>query len=170
MYRSFFLSSTPNSNPFQLTIEYIVVVKNTGHDFTGRSSGQGGFALWTHLLTSKSHNKNFVPKGCKWAPQDSVTLEAGVQWGKAYDFAEKEGITLVGGACPQVGSAGGWILVRYVIYIFKVFSSLISSVRSIGWWSFHAFSFFRAWRRQSSRGQHRYTRRQASNGQRVLEP
>jgi len=88
-----------------------VVVKNTGHDYAGRSSGQGGFALWTHLMNSTARNARFVPKSCRIAPQDSVKLGAGVLWGQAYAFAETQNITLVGGA-PQVGAAGGWVLVR----------------------------------------------------------
>ena len=98
--------------PFALTVTpNTVIVKNTGHDFCGRSSGQGGFALWTHLLNTTTRNSRFVPKDCHRAPQDSVTLGAGVQWLQAFKFAAAQNITLVGGA-PQVGAAGGWILVR----------------------------------------------------------
>lgn len=90
----------------------IVVVKNTGHDFKGRSAGKGGFALWTHHLNSTTRDTAFVPTGCQTAPQDSVRLGAGVQWGTAYAYAASQGVTLVGGDTPQVGAAGGWILVR----------------------------------------------------------
>lgn len=53
-----------------------------------------------------------MPKGCKWRPQDSVTLGVGVQWAEAYGFADEQNVTLVGGDNPHVGSAGGWVLVR----------------------------------------------------------
>jgi hypothetical protein len=53
-----------------------------------------------------------VPNGCKWSPQDSVTLGAGVIWGDAYAYAEDQDVTIVGGDDAHVGSAGGWILVR----------------------------------------------------------
>lgn len=89
-----------------------VVIKNTGHDFKGRSSGNGGFALWTHLLTSTTRNASFVPTGCDHLkPQDSIRLGAGVLWLNAYRFAAKEGVTLVGGDAPQVGAGGGWLMV-----------------------------------------------------------
>jgi hypothetical protein len=62
-------------------------------------------------MNSTTRNPHFVPKGCHRAPQDSVTLGAGVQWLQAFKFAASQNITLVGGA-PQVGAAGGWMLVR----------------------------------------------------------
>ena len=40
-----------------------LVVKNTGHDFLGRSTARGGFLLWTHNLKDKVYNAGFVPKG-----------------------------------------------------------------------------------------------------------
>ncbi|KAI0045108.1 FAD-binding domain-containing protein [Auriscalpium vulgare] len=86
-----------------------IVIKNTGHDYAGRSSGKGGFALWTHGLQGVSHNKTFVPAGCTTAPQDSLTAASGVQWETLYQFADDEGVLVVGGDSNQVGAAGGWI-------------------------------------------------------------
>ena len=40
-----------------------LVIKNTGHDYLGRSSGRGGFMVWTHNLKSMSYNPSFVPQG-----------------------------------------------------------------------------------------------------------
>ena len=65
-------------------------------------------------MNSMKRNPRFVPKGCHLAPQDSVTLGAGVQWVQAYKFAATQGITLVGGDTAQVGASGGWILVRSI--------------------------------------------------------
>ena len=62
-------------------------------------------------MNSTARNASFVPKSCRIAPQDSVKLGAGVLWGQAYTFAGTQNITLVGGV-PQVGAAGGWVLVR----------------------------------------------------------
>jgi len=50
-----------------------LVVKNTGHDYLGRSTARGGFLLWTHNLKDKAYNAGFVPKG---APS-SETFEGG---------------------------------------------------------------------------------------------
>ena len=40
-----------------------LVIKNTGHDYMGRSTGRGGFLLWTHHLKDKLYNATFVPQG-----------------------------------------------------------------------------------------------------------
>lgn len=77
----------------------------------GRSAGKGGFAIWTHLLTEMSINRTFIPKGCDIEPQGAVRLGAGVDWLAAYRFADEQLVTLVGGDFPQVGAAGGWLLV-----------------------------------------------------------
>ena len=40
-----------------------LVVKGTGHDFLGRSTGRGSFLIWTHHMKQTVHNPAFVPKG-----------------------------------------------------------------------------------------------------------
>ena len=40
-----------------------LVIKNTGHDYLGRSTARGGFLLWTHHLKDKAYNAAFVPQG-----------------------------------------------------------------------------------------------------------
>jgi hypothetical protein len=59
-----------------------LVVKNTGHDHLGRSSGDGAFSIWTHNMKGREWHDNFVPNG---APSGTpglpaVTLQAGEQW------------------------------------------------------------------------------------------
>jgi len=39
------------------------VVKNTGHDYLGRSTGRGAFMIWTHHLQDKTYLENFVAAG-----------------------------------------------------------------------------------------------------------
>ncbi|KAI0313598.1 FAD-binding domain-containing protein, partial [Amylostereum chailletii] len=85
-----------------------LVIKNTGHDHMGRSSAPNSLALWTHNLKHTSYDLTFVPEGCT-TPSPGVTVGAGVQWGEAYDFAEANNITLVGGNDKGVGVAGGWL-------------------------------------------------------------
>ncbi|KAK0242494.1 hypothetical protein EDD85DRAFT_811554 [Armillaria nabsnona] len=87
-----------------------LVVKNTGHDYLGRSSAPGSLALWIHRFREMSYTPAFVPEGC--SPKDShpgVTVGASVQWFEAYAFAEANNITVVGGTDPSVGVAGGWL-------------------------------------------------------------
>ncbi|TFY82586.1 hypothetical protein EWM64_g1420 [Hericium alpestre] len=80
-----------------------LVVKNTGHDYNGRSSAPDTLALWI------TFNPSFVPDGCSGSAQPAVTVGAGVQWSDAYEFAEANNITLVGGSDPGVGASGGWL-------------------------------------------------------------
>ncbi|ESK89354.1 isoamyl alcohol oxidase [Moniliophthora roreri MCA 2997] len=89
-----------------------LVVKNSGHDYKGRSSAPGSLALWTHNLKDITYDTVFTPEGC--SEQDhtypAVSMGAGVQWQDAYTFAEAHNITLVGGSDRSVGAAGGWLL------------------------------------------------------------
>ncbi|THU91906.1 FAD-binding domain-containing protein [Dendrothele bispora CBS 962.96] len=89
-----------------------LVVKNTGHDYLGRSSARGAFMIWTHHLKNITHNPNFVPEGASESETyNALTLQSGVQWFEAYDAAQANGRMIVGGlsAGGSVGSAGGWI-------------------------------------------------------------
>ncbi|KAJ7791115.1 hypothetical protein B0H14DRAFT_3094553 [Mycena olivaceomarginata] len=79
-----------------------LVIKNTGHDYKGRSSAPNSLALWM------SYHPAFVPEGCSLA-QPAATLGAGVQWAEAYEFADAHNITLVGGSDRTVGVVGGWL-------------------------------------------------------------
>ncbi|KAL0961194.1 hypothetical protein HGRIS_006163 [Hohenbuehelia grisea] len=85
-----------------------VIVKNSGHDYKGRSSAPRSLGLWTRNLKNMTYNPKFVPKGCDKASA-GVTLGAGVAWGEAYEFAEENNITVVGGSDKTVGAVGGWL-------------------------------------------------------------
>ncbi|KAJ7915363.1 hypothetical protein B0H13DRAFT_406619 [Mycena leptocephala] len=85
-----------------------LVIKNTGHDYKGRSSAPNSIALWMHNLKEMSYHPDFVPEGCSLA-QPAATLGAGVQWAEAYEFADAHNITLVGGSDRTVGVVGGWL-------------------------------------------------------------
>ncbi|KAJ7707323.1 FAD-binding domain-containing protein [Mycena rosella] len=85
-----------------------LVIKNTGHDYKGRSSAPGSLALWTHNLKNITYSTDFVPEGCsKSSP--ALTVGAGVQWQQAYQFADTHNFTIVGGTDRTVGVSGGWV-------------------------------------------------------------
>ncbi|KAF5361121.1 hypothetical protein D9758_009078 [Tetrapyrgos nigripes] len=95
---------------FSRRTEIPLVIKNTGHDYVGRSSAPNSLALWTHNLRNISYSPEFIPEGCtKDEAKPGVTLGAGVQWFEAYAFAEANNITLVGGSDRSVGASGGWL-------------------------------------------------------------
>ncbi|KAL4899568.1 hypothetical protein BDW74DRAFT_171478 [Aspergillus multicolor] len=87
-----------------------LVVKNTGHDYTGRSSAPDSFALWTHNIQPPIElTKAFVPEQCSDAVGDVITVGAGQQFGGVYDWANANGYRVVGGTYAGVGMAGGWL-------------------------------------------------------------
>ncbi|KIJ63429.1 hypothetical protein HYDPIDRAFT_113442, partial [Hydnomerulius pinastri MD-312] len=88
-----------------------LVVKNTGHDYLGRSTARGSFLVWTHNMKVISYNQSFVPQGAPSTEQyDAITVEAGVQWKEAYNVAQAHGRMMMGGTAAggSVGAAGGW--------------------------------------------------------------
>ncbi|KJZ74711.1 hypothetical protein HIM_05828 [Hirsutella minnesotensis 3608] len=80
------------------------VIRNTGHDLIGRSTGAGALAIWTHHLKSIQvvdwHDERHRGKALK--------LGAGVQGLDALEAARREGLVVVTGHCPSVGIAGGY--------------------------------------------------------------
>ncbi|ESK88031.1 fad binding domain-containing protein [Moniliophthora roreri MCA 2997] len=90
-----------------------LVIKNTGHDYLGRSTGRNSFMIWTHHLKNITYDDAFVPvNSTSSETYKALTLGAGVQWHEAYDAAEQNGRVVVGGisAGGSVGAAGGWAL------------------------------------------------------------
>ena len=81
-----------------------LVIRNTGHDYLGKSTGAGGLALWTH------HNKaiKVVDYHSKRYRGKALRVGAGVQSGEAQAAAHNAGLVVVGGNCPSVGLAGGF--------------------------------------------------------------
>ncbi|KAK2850642.1 hypothetical protein FQN49_005465 [Arthroderma sp. PD_2] len=88
-----------------------LVVKNTGHDHLGRSSGTGAFSIWTHNMKGKEWHKSFKPKEAPSSVHGipAVTLQAGEQLLDIYEAAAKEGVTFAGGSARTVGGAGGFM-------------------------------------------------------------
>lgn len=85
-----------------------ISVKNTGHDFLGRSTSPE-FSIWTHNLKGIEFHSAFKPKGCDNSPATSaVTLGAGNQFADIYTATNAHDVIVVGGAEPSVG-LGGWL-------------------------------------------------------------
>lgn len=83
-----------------------LVVKNTGHDFNGRSAGAGALAVWTHhlkdiKLIEKYKSKSYTGR--------AVKIGAGVQAFELYEAGKAQGFTAVGGEGKTVGVAGGYV-------------------------------------------------------------
>ncbi|KAK6087223.1 FAD binding domain-containing protein [Seiridium cupressi] len=96
---------------FAKTHNVRLVVRNTGHDFVGRSTGAGGLAVWTHHLKSLEVIQTFeIDAGVGKASYSGPALKmgSGVQGFEAESFASQSGLVVVGGWCPSVGIAGGY--------------------------------------------------------------
>jgi FAD/FMN-containing dehydrogenase len=80
------------------------VIRNTGHDYLGRSTGAGALSVWTHHLKDT--------KVLDWSDQHysgkALKVGAGVQGFEALAAANKAGLVVVTGECPTVGLAGGY--------------------------------------------------------------
>ncbi|KAI1114230.1 FAD-binding domain-containing protein [Nemania sp. NC0429] len=79
-------------------------IKNTGHDYIGRSAGRGSLSLWTHNLK----NVTVLTYRSSHYTGPAVKVGAGVQFSEAYAAAASHNLRVVGGYCPSVGIAGGY--------------------------------------------------------------
>ncbi|KAI1326774.1 FAD binding domain protein [Xylariaceae sp. FL0255] len=82
-----------------------LVIKNTGHDETGKSTGTGSLSLWMHKLKDKEIISKYK-SGYYTGP--AIKIGAGVLGLEAYETANAAGYRVVGGNCPSVGIAGGY--------------------------------------------------------------
>ncbi|TGO19531.1 hypothetical protein BPAE_0340g00020 [Botrytis paeoniae] len=81
-----------------------LVIKNTGHDYSGKSTGRGALSLWTHHLKTLDLLSYNSPS----YRGSAIKLGAGIQSYEAYPFANSHGLRIIGGECPTVGLAGGY--------------------------------------------------------------
>jgi hypothetical protein len=85
-----------------------VSIKNTGHDYFGRSNAANSLAIWTHNMKDMKYHKTFSPQGCKTRYENIGEVGAGVQAQEAWTFFEPQGMLVTVGAVGSVGIAGGF--------------------------------------------------------------
>jgi hypothetical protein len=87
-----------------------LIVRNTGHDFMGRSTGWGALVINTHSFQDVKFEKkwNGGPGGYAGS---AVTIGAGVRGRDLLRQAVQQNppVTVVTGECPTVGVAGGFV-------------------------------------------------------------
>ncbi|KAG8161567.1 hypothetical protein KVR01_008554 [Diaporthe batatas] len=81
-----------------------LVIRNTGHDYLGKSTGAGSLALWTHHLK----DIDVLDYSSSSYTGKAMRIGAGVQASEAQSVAHALGLVVVEGACPTVGLAGGY--------------------------------------------------------------
>ncbi|KAH7394284.1 hypothetical protein BKA66DRAFT_509596 [Pyrenochaeta sp. MPI-SDFR-AT-0127] len=82
-----------------------VTIKNTGHDYLGRSTGAGALAIWTHYLNGGEVIESYQ-SSTYTGP--AIKVGAGTQVEEFYILANNSGLMAVGGECATVGVAGGY--------------------------------------------------------------
>jgi FAD/FMN-containing dehydrogenase len=87
-------------------------IKNSGHDYLGRSSLKGSLALWIRNLGTLTRNRSFIPEGCSShdiSSIDAITTGAGVNTEEVYFFADVQNVTFIGPYGTSIGVSGGWV-------------------------------------------------------------
>lgn len=81
-----------------------LVIRNTGHDYMGRSTAADALSIWTHYL------KGVEVKD--WSDSEytgkALKIAAGTEGHEALEAAAAAGLVVVTGECPTVGVAGGY--------------------------------------------------------------
>lgn len=72
-----------------------LVVKNTGHDFSGKSGGAGALSIWTHHFKDIDYLPNFNDGVGYVGP--AFKAGSGVQAWEIYEAASAKGLLVVGG-------------------------------------------------------------------------
>ncbi|PQE31457.1 fad binding domain-containing protein [Rutstroemia sp. NJR-2017a WRK4] len=86
-----------------------LVIKNTGHEFSGKSGGAGALSIWTHWLDKiKYEGDDYTDESFPYTGP-AFTSGTGVIGRDIMAAAHKEGMVVVGGEAVDVGVMGGFI-------------------------------------------------------------
>ncbi len=90
-----------------------LVIKNSGHDFLGRSAAANSLQIHTHWMNSITFSDNFVPEARKSGKGEglAVTIGAGVILKNLYNATKAMGVTVVGGTAHTVGT---FLIAKYL--------------------------------------------------------
>ncbi|KAJ5689631.1 oxidoreductase [Penicillium macrosclerotiorum] len=81
-----------------------LVIKNTGHDGSPNS-----LQIHTTNLKKIEYHTSFTAQGTSESSGPAVTVGAGIMHWEIYKHGAKHGYHVVGGECPTVGMAGGFL-------------------------------------------------------------
>ncbi|KAF8254011.1 FAD/FMN-containing isoamyl alcohol oxidase-like protein MreA [Wilcoxina mikolae CBS 423.85] len=85
-----------------------LVIKNTGHDFMGKSTGAGSLSIWTHLFKEIEIIDKYDDPSTDYYGS-AVKFGAGWQVRDAYNTLAAVGKVIVAGECATVGFSGGYV-------------------------------------------------------------
>jgi len=81
---------------FARNLNLRLVIKNTGHDYIGKSSGAGALNLWTHNLKDIQFLSNY--ESAEYSGP-AFKAGAGVQGFEMLEAARDNGVTILAGIC-----------------------------------------------------------------------
>lgn len=79
---------------FARNLELRLIVKNTGHDFVGRSTGYGSLSIWTHNLKEYTFYESYTSGNYTGT---AVKAGAGLQAFELYAACHEQNVTCIGG-------------------------------------------------------------------------
>lgn len=82
-----------------------LVIRNTGHDYLGKSTGAHALAIWTRHIKGMEHIEKYESSNYSGP---AIKIGAGIESIEAFEFASSHNLMVVGGNCPTVGLAGGF--------------------------------------------------------------
>lgn len=85
-----------------------LVVKNSGHDFNGKSIGGHALSIWTHNLKSLTYHANYTAPGGNYTGR-AVAYAAGTQAFEGSALMRRENMTFLVAGGGTVGIAGGFL-------------------------------------------------------------
>ncbi|KAF2712547.1 FAD binding domain-containing protein [Pleomassaria siparia CBS 279.74] len=85
-----------------------LIIKNTGHDFLGKSGGKDSLSIWTHHFKSIDYIEKFEDEKLGYSGP-AFKAGVGVQAFEIYKAAHDKGRAVVGGEGETVGIFGGYI-------------------------------------------------------------
>lgn len=84
------------------------VIKNTGHDFSGKSGGAGSLSVWVHHLKDIAYIPSYNNATTDY-DGPAFKAGAGVQVHEIYTAARDHGLVTIGGEGRTVGAMGGYV-------------------------------------------------------------
>ncbi|KAK3628153.1 hypothetical protein LTR56_018765 [Elasticomyces elasticus] len=88
-----------------------LVIKDTGHDLLGRSTGFGSIEIWLRNLRTGLRFESKYTSACQANPWTgaAISIGGGYTFFDVYKVAKANNVVVVGGGTPSVGALGGWM-------------------------------------------------------------
>ncbi|GAB7334719.1 hypothetical protein MBLNU13_g06654t1 [Cladosporium sp. NU13] len=84
------------------------VIKNTGHEFSGKSGGAGSLSVWVYNLKDIAYIPSYNNATTDY-DGPAIKARAGVQVREIYSAARDHGLVTIGGEGQRVGAMGGYV-------------------------------------------------------------